>query len=147
MGYVYFIGPEAMLCRSADDELSVVKIGYTSSDPKVRLAQLQTGSPVQLNIFAHIVGSVELERAFHRAFEQMGRCGEWFMCEFKLRDFLSLVDREGKTDTLVQRDELICALRETIFCFGDKYAGDEGIGHRELTAPEHLAIHFPEVWK
>jgi hypothetical protein len=146
-GFVYFIAPEDLLHREYGDELRAVKIGYTNSEPRVRMAQLQTGSPVCLSVIAHIHGTPELERAFHAAFSQLGQSGEWFSCLFKLDMLLRKIDREGAPDTLVPRAELVKAMRDTVFAMPDNFPGQDGIGERQMTNPEHLAIFFPEVWK
>lgn len=147
MSFVYFIAPEALLHRPETDELCRVKIGYTGGQPWARLAQLQTGSPVSLSLFGYIEGSQELERAFHLAFAQLQYSGEWFTCQFKLKDLLSRVSREGIDNALIPRAEFVSALRETIFALPSEFPGQEGLGHREMTDPEYLALHFPEVWK
>lgn len=54
-----------------------IKIGYSAS-PKDRLTQLQTGSPVPLQLLASWPGSVERERRVHRYLSQFRQTGEWF---------------------------------------------------------------------
>lgn len=56
---------------------SRIKIGFSAS-PKDRLAQLQTGSPVPLQLLASWPGSVERERRVHRYLSQFRQSGEWF---------------------------------------------------------------------
>jgi hypothetical protein len=65
---VYLIG-------SADS--SLVKIGWTDS-PKRRLRDLQTGSPVLLQLLAVFEGGAIVEAELHRRFADKRRHGEWF---------------------------------------------------------------------
>lgn len=90
-GFVYFIAPEALLFRDEDTQL--VKIGYTRNSPKARLAALQCGSPLTLDLYAYTDGSEALERAFHEAFADSRSHGEWFYVHGKIRDFLGYFDR------------------------------------------------------
>lgn len=56
-----------------------IKIGFTDSeDAGVRLATLQTGSPVQLRLIGTIPGTVEDEKNLHRRFASECVHGEWF---------------------------------------------------------------------
>lgn len=81
MSWVYFIGPK-------DLRIGRVKIGFTSTGVRGRLASLQTGSPYPLGIYAYVEGTLALERALHEAFSPLRLQGEWFSLEYKL---LSLV--------------------------------------------------------
>jgi len=56
---------------------SRVKIG-TSEDVPRRLAQLQSSSPVELEVLWQKKGGVELETALHRRFKSARAHGEWF---------------------------------------------------------------------
>lgn len=68
-GWLYFIGPDH----------GPIKIGFTTRDPGVRLAQLQTGHPDRLHvIFAFRVTSTHAETALHRSMDQWRVRGEWF---------------------------------------------------------------------
>jgi hypothetical protein len=90
-GWVYFIAPEALLVRDEDTQL--VKIGFTRNNPEARLAALQCGSPLTLDLFAYTDGSEDLERAFHHAFAESRSHGEWFFVHAKLFNFLAYFDR------------------------------------------------------
>ena len=57
-----------------------IKIGY-SAEPDKRLAQLQTGSPYELSLFATWPGTVENERQAHEALASYRCGGEWFEIE------------------------------------------------------------------
>ncbi len=67
---VYFIGTELRVGKP-------VKIG-TSSDPKARLATLQTGFPHKLQIFATTDGGPEVEARYHTRWRNRRCNGEWF---------------------------------------------------------------------
>lgn len=54
-----------------------IKIGFTSNLSQ-RLLALQTGSGEVLTLLAAIPGGARLEKAFHVAFAQSRRTGEWF---------------------------------------------------------------------
>ncbi|MFG2629960.1 GIY-YIG nuclease family protein [Streptomyces sp. NPDC048473] len=65
---VYLIGsPESPL----------VKIGW-SDNPERRLRDLQTGSPVPLQLLALFEGGAVIEAALHRQLADKRRHGEWF---------------------------------------------------------------------
>lgn len=65
-GYVYFI-------RGGD----LVKIGW-STNPRLRLSQLQTASAERLRMVCAMPGSREDERALHVQFATLRVRGEWF---------------------------------------------------------------------
>lgn len=67
--YVYFIQA---------DENGPIKIGFTTDDPKKRLAQLQTGNPSVLKLLGSINGTTAREREFHSALSEWRLQGEWF---------------------------------------------------------------------
>lgn len=54
----------------------LVKIGYTGGDPKKRLANLQTGVPMELALLHTWPG--DHEGGLHRRFAQYRKRGEWF---------------------------------------------------------------------
>ena len=54
-----------------------MKIGF-STDPKRRLAELQTGYPDPLHIIAAIPGTMDDERSWHDIFRDCRSTGEWF---------------------------------------------------------------------
>ncbi|MFB8166021.1 GIY-YIG nuclease family protein [Streptomyces rubiginosohelvolus] len=56
---------------------SLVKIGWTDN-PKRRLRDLQTGSPVLLQLLAVFEGGPIVEAELHRQFADQRRHGEWF---------------------------------------------------------------------
>lgn len=66
---IYFI--------QAIDGTGPIKIGY-ALDPKTRLAQIQTMSPVFLRILAQIKGNRKNEIELHRRLAEFRSHGEWF---------------------------------------------------------------------
>ncbi len=61
------------------DGVGHIKIGFTDNDDAlVRLAQLQTGSPVPLKLLATIPGDMLLETDLKRRFAAHCVTGEWF---------------------------------------------------------------------
>lgn len=55
-----------------------VKIGWTGGEPAKRLADLQTGSPVELQVRYAIRGSRADEQAIHLLLDEHRTRGEWF---------------------------------------------------------------------
>ncbi|WP_167396779.1 GIY-YIG nuclease family protein [Sphingomonas aerolata] len=64
---IYFIG----------SDIGAIKIGRAIR-PKVRLRQLQSGSPIPLMILATTPGGVDEEKAYHDRFRKQRIRGEWF---------------------------------------------------------------------
>jgi len=64
-----------------------IKVGY-SSDPAVRLKELQTSSPIRLTLLATRPGTVEDERNLHVRFAEYRAEGEWFHALPVLREAL-----------------------------------------------------------
>ena len=77
-GWTYFIQPKRG---------GLIKIGFTSSEPRGRLAKLQTGSPVELQIIALLRGNQEQD--LHKKFAKLRRHGEWFHPGKSLLTFIS----------------------------------------------------------
>jgi hypothetical protein len=67
LSYVYFIGGET----------GSIKIGHTIN-PETRLARLQTGSPIKLQVLGTVMGGQETEREYHNRFRHLRLDGEWF---------------------------------------------------------------------
>lgn len=55
-----------------------VKIGYTASSPRARMATLQTGCPYPMNLLGSIPGTISLEQDLHNVLSEYRRQGEWF---------------------------------------------------------------------
>lgn len=55
-----------------------IKIGFTRSGVRLRLAALQTGNPEPLRVLAVVDGTARQERALHDMFAASRRNGEWF---------------------------------------------------------------------
>lgn len=65
-----------------------VKIGYTNSDPKDRLAGLQTGNARHLQIIHTIPGNISKEQALHQRFQHLKVRGEWFKFTEEIQNFI-----------------------------------------------------------
>jgi len=145
-GFVYFIGPEAVIYRNPDSDAVRVKIGYTRYNPQTRLGALQCGSPVPLELIAYIDGTQELERAFHGAFAELRSHGEWFYVEHKLRDFLGyLYPERGDSPRYVHRDRLTVALYDTVFARCSSHPSMTDEEYCRTTDPRWLIEYYPEV--
>jgi|GEM_PF-3493394 len=64
-----------------------IKIGI-ANNPKQRLRDLQTASPVKLKIIYTIPGTENLEKILHEIFNEYRECGEWFRYEGGLKSFV-----------------------------------------------------------
>lgn len=65
-----------------------VKIGYTGGDGASRLAQLQTGSPEELELLATVDGGLDVEKQYHDLFSKCRVHGEWFEPTWQFRQLL-----------------------------------------------------------
>jgi DNA-binding XRE family transcriptional regulator len=63
-----------------------VKIGFTKNINK-RLAQLQTSSPVKLEVLHLIEGNVSLEKELHQKFKEFRTSGEWFNYDSSILEY------------------------------------------------------------
>jgi len=76
-GWVYFIHEK--------DNFALFKIGMTKRTPEERIAELQTGNPSELLIFAVIrtTDALKCEKMLHRLFSRYRKRGEWFSISVK----------------------------------------------------------------
>jgi hypothetical protein len=75
------------LCVYFIEGSGLIKIGYTEN-LRIRLASLQTGSPVKLNLLASIPGDKLKETELHTRFAADRRHGEWFAFSAEIKAFL-----------------------------------------------------------
>lgn len=80
-GFVYFI---------TDGDRGTVKIGF-STDPKSRMASLQTSTPSKLELLATIEGDMQTERQLHQRFAEYRVSGEWFRLADDLVEFIESI--------------------------------------------------------
>jgi hypothetical protein len=80
LGCVYFLQGVTGGC---------VKIGFTMYDPRRRMADLQTGSPVVLRIIHTLDAPRSAERWAHARFSGSHSHGEWFRPTADLLDFIA----------------------------------------------------------
>lgn len=73
MGTVYFVA-----AIDTDHETKAVKIGYCGGKLSERLRNLQTGSPLLLDLYKTVPGTLDTEAGFHRQFADCRIRGEWF---------------------------------------------------------------------
>lgn len=73
--FVYLVGADRYL-----------KIGF-STNPKVRLAKMQTGLPLELTIVGIVRAPRELEQQLHRRFAKYRHRGEWYQDVSDIRAF------------------------------------------------------------
>ncbi len=71
---------------------SYVKIGYSSLFKK-RLNQLQTASPVKLEVLALIKGEKQDEKNYHDKFKHINSNGEWFYYNDEIISFIDSLDK------------------------------------------------------
>lgn len=77
-GFVYFIG---------STRGGPVKIGFSVA-PRRRLGELQTASPVRLEILGLLAGTRETEQELHEKFSAHRMSGEWFSPCVEITDFI-----------------------------------------------------------
>lgn len=70
-----------------------VKIGYTNRFKK-RLSQLQTSSPVKLEVIGLIKGEKCDEKNYHDAFKHICSNGEWFFYNDEIERFVDQLDKD-----------------------------------------------------
>ena len=70
-----------------------VKIGFRSLSSEDRIANLQTGNPVELRRLAALPGTPEDEKTLHHSFRKLRIRGEWFRLEEPLLGFIRAVQR------------------------------------------------------
>ena len=68
-----------------------IKIGYTTLFKK-RLTQLQTSSPVKLEVLALIKGEKTDEKKYHDTFKHINSNGEWFYYNDEIISFIDSLD-------------------------------------------------------
>jgi hypothetical protein len=146
-GYVYFIAPEALLCRERGCEGAIVKIGHTRSHPLQRLKTLQTGSPMHLRLWAYVDGGRDLEEAFHRAFIPLHSHGEWFLCEHKLFSLMLRLGEEPDVGHYITHDELEGMIMDSVFSFCAPHPSMNNDDWLSSAYPSALAGFFPNAWQ
>lgn len=57
---------------------NLIKIGYTASNPRKRIAQLQTGCPSELDFMGYYHGTKAQEKQLHLFCAAQRVRGEWF---------------------------------------------------------------------
>ena len=72
----------------------LIKIG-TAQDPKARLAQVRTHSPVKARLVAVWLGDSNQERELHTLFRRWWSHCEWFRCEGAVARFVEMVRGRG----------------------------------------------------
>lgn len=121
-----------------------IKIGY-STDPEVRLCNMQVGSPDILEIIATWPGTEQEERRLHRHLHQWRIHGEWFEPSENVLDAIKHCYTNQKTDIKAGSEVGLSILQA-----GFDQALDEGLtaklGHLEPSgdAPRHRILI--EVW-
>lgn len=98
MSWVYFI-----ICPEANS----VKIGFTRTDPRLRMASLQTGCPLRLDLAMAVPGTREDEEKLHRCFAPLRMRGEWFWNDWKLKDFHSYLGSDHIFYTREEFEDII----------------------------------------
>lgn len=122
MGCVYFI-------QALPD--GPVKIGYTSSSAKKRLAYLQTGCPFDLQLMGIIDAHPYKERDIHKAFNKYRLRGEWFKPEHEILEFIQ------ENAIVLEEERYISPYKDSLLPRADlnqlkQEAKDRGINPQEL---------------
>lgn len=144
-GFVYFIGPEALLHRR--DGSALVKIGFTSSNPLQRLRSLQTGSPLPLRLWAYVEGTEALEAALHSTFAELRSHGEWFFVQDKLYAFLRYLGEEPDIGRLIPREQVEVAIYDCLLCDTAPHPSYDPEMYAISGNARFLVKHFPRAFQ
>jgi len=68
--------------------LNDIKIGFTKSDPSLRLSGCQTGSAEKITLIGVMSGSLSDERRLHSKFAEHRKSGEWFKSHDLLTEYI-----------------------------------------------------------
>lgn len=119
-GKVYFIK-----CGGA------VKIGF-SIDPKLRLKELQTATPDDLELLGAMAGTTETEDELQARFAEYQIRGEWFRADPVLLDFIARsIIKEGPVVEPKNRSGFEFEdTRRDLIATMVKHGADSPIGHR-----------------
>jgi hypothetical protein len=71
-----------------DKQRPYLKIGYTATNPELRLNQLNAMNPNPLVLLGSIPGNQEKEKEIHEMFQRYRISGEWFLYSDEIRGFL-----------------------------------------------------------
>lgn len=116
-----------------------IKIGYTSGQPSVRVAALQTGNHVPLSLVAVVNGDPQLERDLHRRFAHLRGIGEWFKPGPDLVAMIDGIRLVGFADVEAKAElnvELHFGLSPQEFRQLVEEVGEEIVSRREYAAAE-----------
>ena len=84
-------------------ELNRVKIGYTDRNPELRLKELQTATPSELEIIHVIEGNPSLEIELQKQFFAHRVHNEWFRYHEDIKSFIEAdISKNSKTFSLGQ---------------------------------------------
>ena len=131
-GIVYFLvgsGPHGLIC----------KVGFTGGDVWKRVSQIQACSPLELDIFGYVEGTLDLERKFHETFAPLRLHGEWFAADFKLRDFIYYLSEYGAAKRLTTADELDIAISDVILAKASSYPA--------MSDEDYMASAIHQIWE
>lgn len=131
-GFVYFLVAQS-------GKSLICKIGFTGCDVWKRVRQIQACSPLELDIFGYVPGSVALERRFHGTFAPVRLHGEWFHATGKLYDFLWALSGYGAANRPTTIEEALMAVSDVILA--------EGPPHPSVDAAQYAASANPEHWE
>jgi hypothetical protein len=88
-----------------------IKIGVTVGDPRLRLADLQTGNPGALRLIGVIEGDESREAQLHRRFAAFHIRGEWFRPSRMLFGFIVDKDESGHSTDALGLDQYLVTRR------------------------------------
>ena len=83
-----------------------VKIG-TSDNPRLRVAECQTGNPEPIELLGTIPGTRTLEAALHARFAHLRGLGEWFELAGDLRSYIRQALKDWPYDTFRADQEVL----------------------------------------
>lgn len=91
VGYRSTVWHERSVRLYAIQGAELVKLGITSKSIKVRLADLQVGSPVPLTVLGHVNTYPQLEPSLHSCLVAHRNHGEWFRRQGEVLDVIAMI--------------------------------------------------------
>jgi len=113
-----------------------IKIGYTTSDVKIRMTTVQSSVPYKLNLLGYFSGGWYKEQEIHRKFSKFRMRGEWFRPSKKILQYLEQemkrIGQESGPGLRETLHEFSLGIPEHEFVMIRGLAAERGISQREV---------------
>jgi Meiotically up-regulated gene 113 len=87
-GYNPYLGRDGFVYFAQVNTNGPVKIGFTTSNPAIRIRAAQQACPYKLNWLGYFAGSMADEQALHKRFDRYRLRGEWFRPVAPILEFI-----------------------------------------------------------